>query len=322
MIVAATVSWSARATGQDQTAKRPPMAPAVGDTSAGHGPLFFTVRGSDGQRIDASNAAVLQRRISLTLIGVPLGMAVQGIADRAGQEVTFSPEIIPLGARVSMKADDVTVASALTWVLADSRLDVLLQGDGHLTLVPRASPVLAFDSSGALAGVLVDRDNGQPIAYATAALIGTDMARFADASGRFRFARLAPRSYRLRARQIGFTPVDTTVAVSGGPATTTVTIQMHRVPALLRLVEVHGRRPKGCVATGVPDSTVNPTLATVFAQIRENVDRYELLLQEYPFRYLREETAMLRRDPADDSVERVDTVSYDSASAGRTASGA
>ncbi len=311
IVIAAAPLWSVPVRGQDPSANRPPTAPGVSDTSAGQGPSFFAVRGSDGLRVDATDADVLHRRISLTLIGVPLGMAVQGIADRAGLEATFSTEIIPLGARVSMKADDVTVASALRWVLVNARLDVLLQADGHLTLVPRGN-ALPSDSSGVLTGVLVNDEDGHPVAYATAALIGSDKARFADASGRFRFAGLAPRNYRLRARQIGYSPADTTIAVSAGPATTTVTIRMHRAPALLRLVEVHGHHPKGCVATGVPDSTVNPTLAAVFAQIRENVDRYELLLEKYPFRYMREESTMLRRDRGGDSVERVDTVSYDS----------
>jgi hypothetical protein len=57
-----------------------------GDTTAGHGPAFFSVRPSDGERVDACDAPALERRISLTLIGIPLGMAVQAIADRAGLE--------------------------------------------------------------------------------------------------------------------------------------------------------------------------------------------------------------------------------------------
>ena len=68
---------------------------------------------------------------------------------------------------------------------------------------------------------------------------------------------------------------------------------------------------KGCVATGVPDSTVDPTLAHVFTQIRENVDRYNLLLKEYPFQYQREEEEVLRGSDGGDNVEYVDTVAYE-----------
>jgi hypothetical protein len=64
------------------------------------------------------------------------------------------------------------------------------------------------------------------------------------------------------------------------------------------------------VVTGVPDSTVDPGLAAIFAQVRENVDRFRLLLDEYPFRYTREEQMVLRLDPGGDSTEFVDTVSY------------
>jgi hypothetical protein len=56
---------------------------------------------------------VLQRRVSLTLIGIPLATAVKAIADRAGLELAFNAEAIPSGARVSMKADDITVGAAV-----------------------------------------------------------------------------------------------------------------------------------------------------------------------------------------------------------------
>jgi Carboxypeptidase regulatory-like domain len=301
---------------QEPTAGRPaaaasPVTDTTSDTTATHGPVFYAVRAVDGEHVDARTAPALQRRISLTLIGIPLGMAVEAIADRAGLETTFSPETIPLGARVSMHADDVTVAAALRWVLVNARVDVLVQDDGHLTLVPRSTQGAVADSSGVLAGTLIDGDDAQPVPYGTVTLLGTDVARFTDRSGRFRIARLPASAYKLRARQIGYAPVDTTVAVAAG-SSSTVTIRMHRVPALLRLVRVQGRRPKACVATGVPDSTVNPTLAAVFAQVRENVDRYTLLLDKYPFRYTHEERQVLRGNPGGDSTEFVDTLTYDS----------
>ncbi len=69
--IAAAPLWSVPVRGQDPSANRPLMAPGVSDTSAGQGPSFFAVRGSDGQRVDANDADVLHCRISLTLIGVP-----------------------------------------------------------------------------------------------------------------------------------------------------------------------------------------------------------------------------------------------------------
>src|SRR5579862_3524139 len=89
---AATLSGMLQA--QEPAAGRP--ASVAGDTTS-RGPAFYEVQASDGAHVDARTAPALQRRITLTLIGIPLGMAVQAIADRAGLEATFSPETIPLG---------------------------------------------------------------------------------------------------------------------------------------------------------------------------------------------------------------------------------
>jgi len=297
---------------QDSTLRRPATPEEFRSESPTRGPTFFMDTAADGRRVDARDAAVLERHVSVTLIGVPLAPAVEAIAKQARLEATVSADLIPPGARVSMKADDVTVAAALTWVLANAGLDVLVGGDGHLTLVPHADVGAQADSSGVLTGALMDITSGEPVAYATVALLGTDRARFAGANGHFRLTKLMPRAYKLRARQIGYEPVDTTVVVSRAPSVATLTLRMRRIPAFLGLVKVEGHRSKGCVATGVPDSTLNPTLAAVFAQVRENVDRNRLLLDAYPFRYTREEQRVIRRDPGGDSTEYVDTVSYDS----------
>ena len=89
---------------------------------------------------------------------------------------------------------------------------------------------------------------------------------------------------------------------------------MHRIPALLKLVRVEGRRSRRCVNTGIPDSTVDLPLARIFTQVRENVDRFRLLADAYPYRYRRVERNVLRSDPGGDSTTSTDTVSYESRS--------
>src|SRR5215472_2564465 len=128
------------------------------------------------------------------------------------------------------------------------------------------------DSSGVVSGVLQGSGGGEPIPYATVSLVNIGRSSFADAEGGFRLSRLAPGSYSLRVRQIGYTPLDTTIAVEAG-IETTLSLRLHRVALQLARISVTGRRGKGCVATGVPDSLVNPSLAAIFAQVRENVDR-------------------------------------------------
>jgi hypothetical protein len=186
-----------------------------------------------------------------------------------------------------------------------------LAGLAILAPVARTQNVLP-DSTGVIVGKLVERQSGQPVPYGTVLLVGTDRARFADSGGAFALTRLTTGAYHLRARQIGYSPTDTTVEVHAGLGATSVTLHMTKIALSLAAIEVQGRRTKGCVATGVPDSTVNAGLAAAFAQVRENVDRFRLALDEYPFRYQLEERAIMRREPGGDSTERTDTVSYES----------
>ena len=60
-----------------------------------------------------------------------------------------------------------------------------------------------------LAGVLLGRDDDQPIPYGTVTIIETGDARFTDADGHFRIGRIVPGTYTIRARQIGYAPTDT-----------------------------------------------------------------------------------------------------------------
>jgi hypothetical protein len=229
------------------------------DASAPPGPRFFAL-GTDGRRFDAVDAAILQRRVSLTLATVPLSLALQRIAERAGVDVTFSTELIPSGAEVSIKTHHMTIASALSWVLADARVDVLVGDHGRLTLVPQRIETAAADSSGALVAALVDADNGQPVPYGNVILLGVDIARAADDKGVVHLARVPARRYTLRARQTGYAPVDTTVTVAAQPARTTVTIRLTPIPALLDRVRVTGHGPEASVATSAPESPLHPTL--------------------------------------------------------------
>ena len=158
VMLAVVLSIAAIAGAQGQDVGHAPTGTAVSDSSRGHGPMFWAIQPGAGRRIDAASAPVLQRRISLTLTEVPLGLAVQQIAARARVDVTFSTELIPTGARASIAADDVTVAAALTRVLAHMKTDVLLGEEGQLTLIPQADARIAVDSSGALTGTLIDAE--------------------------------------------------------------------------------------------------------------------------------------------------------------------
>ncbi len=169
------------------------------------------------------------------------------------------------------------------------------------------------DSTGAVAAALVDAASGEPIPYGTVTLGGTGHESFADARGRFRFTGLPLGTYHLQARQIGYSPRDTTIVLTAIATSVDATLKMQRIPLRLPIVAVLGAQARGCVTPGAPDSAADPALATVFAQMRENADRFRLLVDEYPFHYRRKETFIVRTDSAGrDSTISVDTTEYES----------
>jgi len=136
---------------------------------------------------------------------------------------------------------------------------------------------------------VVRATSGEAIPYASVALPPAFGARFTDDSGAFVFAGVAPGTYHLVARQVGYTPRDTSIVVAAG-ASVTVAVALERFVVELSAITVMGEmaRPGGvwrCTNPGVPDSAEDPAGAAVFDQLRENAQRYWLLADSYPAFY-------------------------------------
>jgi hypothetical protein len=162
------------------------------------------------------------------------------------------------------------------------------------------------DSTGSLVGHVLYQGRGVGIPYASVTLTPTGGARFADSTGAFAFGRLGPGTYHVRARQIGFNPADTTVRVREG-AVTSVTLSLRRL-VRLQAVRVTAKGPRECLNPGIPDSIVDPPLAQMFGEVKENVARLRILLNSYPFRYRRENQWFVRQGSAPDYLVQSDTV--------------
>jgi hypothetical protein len=141
-----------------------------------------------------------------------------------------------------------------------------------------------------------------PVGYSTVTVtaIGRpdSLARFTDDVGQTMFASLAPGSYRVRARELGFAPVDTVVTLADTATRVAVFLRMSQIPRRLATVAV--RAQGACRQAGIADTAIA-------AQIRENADRVRLLTAAYPFYYQREE-----RYTEGTQLYRVDTATYDS----------
>ncbi len=172
-------------------------------------------------------------------------------------------------------------------------------------------PPVAFaqDATGTLQGTVRAQPEALPIAYAVVSIPQLSIERFTDGQGRFRLTELAPGRYELVVRRIGFTPYQGSVTVDRG-ITTTADVELTRIPVQLQSLTVQAMAR--CANPGVPDGNVNPAVASLVSLLRENANRYRLLVSQYPFAYAQvRAVGVLRGDTMPDArfrLQQIDTV--------------
>jgi hypothetical protein len=126
-------------------------------------------------------------------------------------------------------------------------------------------------------------------------IVGTDRQILTDDGGRFVFAGLEAGTYHIRARHLGFLPLDTVVAVS---AVSSPELALSLTHLTVQLSEMRVVVPGPCVNPGLPDPAREPTLAAIFGQLRENADRAVALGRQFPF-VVQMERRLTQRGPND-----------------------
>ncbi len=160
---------------------------------------------------DVSQAPVFQQRISLELRDVTLEQALAQIARRAGLWLTYSPGVIPVHRRVTLTASDLTVGAALSALLYDAGVDVLLTASGQAALVKRTS---VEPPAVTITGRVTDAKLGGAVGGAAVVLEGSRLGAITDDSGRYRIANVPTGSYTITARRIGYVPASRRIDVS------------------------------------------------------------------------------------------------------------
>src|SRR2546421_1696228 len=192
------------------------QAPVAGGGLAAAGRRFLAVASSKPSDAaprwkDASNAAVFRKTISVDLKDVPLGEALATIAQRAGLRLTYSAAVVPLDARVTFRASNLTVGAVLSAVLYDAGVDVLLTSNGQAALVRRGA--LDGFQGGTVTGRVTDSLSGQGIGVATVSVVGTGLsARSAD-DGSYRITDVPVGEHTVRVVRIGYSSVTKPVTV-------------------------------------------------------------------------------------------------------------
>jgi len=196
----------------------------------------------------------LRQRLSLDLGDVPLKEALTAIAQRSGLDLVYSDDVLPAGARVSLRAEGITVAAALTDVLTDADVDVVFSRNGRAALVPRAKAGVL--DSGSVRGRVTDAKTGQPIVGASVALAGTRWRATTDENGQYRIAEVAPGTYTVMASRIGYTKQTQSVTVAAGQEVT-VDVALQAAATELEQVVVTGTvKPTAEKAIPTPISVI------------------------------------------------------------------
>jgi hypothetical protein len=135
--------------------------------------------------------------------------------------------------------------------------------------------------TGTVVGVVVIGGTTVGLGYSVIAVPAASLELFSDSDGRFVFAAVPAGRAAIRAKHLGYLPLDTTVVVAAGD-TTRVTLELEHVPAQLPAVRTTATV---CDYPGAPTLRNDERLAALFEQMKENAERHRLLVRSYPFEY-------------------------------------
>lgn len=143
-----------------------------------------------------------------------------------------------------------------------------------------------------------------PLGYSVVSIPAQSVERFTDATGRVVLPVAGTGRVLLRIKRLGFVPRDTTVMVTEpGQA---VTVALSRVSFNLAAVRVVAWPP--CRRPGIPRRGGDAQLRGIVEQLKQNAERYRLLVKSFPFSY-QSERELSRKEPnGQPEIERTDTI--------------
>lgn len=201
---------------------------------AERGPQFLIAANRSPERIEATRMPLLRQRISLDLREVSMHDAITAISKRSGLRLMFDDNILSGNRTVTLRAEAITVAAALTEVLLDASVDVLFSTSGNAALIRRG----AFRSvaTGVITGQVTD-STGQGIPGATVSVEGSRITAVTAMDGRFALRGVPVGSQTVAVRKLGYRTQSRRVTVAEN-AETTVNFDLVRVPTTLTDVVV------------------------------------------------------------------------------------
>ena len=183
--------------------------------------FFLTTHDSGGvpAPVEPSRVPLLRRRIAVELDSVPVRDALRKLSRLSGLRFIYSDDVVDADRVVHLRARDITVAAALTEVLMDASVSVVIRADGDAVVVPANASFAPHDTASAVMGTVTD-SAGTPLAGAEVYVVTSGRAGRADGTGRYAVGELLQGPTRLRARIPGWEPADTEITLAPHSAAT------------------------------------------------------------------------------------------------------
>lgn len=133
-----------------------------------------------------------------------------------------------------------------------------------------------------LTGRVIAEATGAPLPYSTVTIDRIGKERFTDETGTFTYFAVPTGKYRIRIRQLGYTPLDSTLQLNAANASPVFSLV--RIPSMLAEVNVNAP-VRRCIVPEEDGYVDDADLTTVLGEARKNAARERLLRRTYPFEY-------------------------------------
>lgn len=164
----------------------------------------------------APETSPLARKVSINFHNTRLADALKEIDRQARLGLAYSPRVVPLDRRVTIKADDITAGEALSRALEGTEVEVQVGQTGTVFLVKRerAPAPTGAHGAGLIGGQVLDSATHARLEDAQIVLQNTPYSALTNQYGIYNFSNLPAGQYTVLARRIGYAPATKTVTVS------------------------------------------------------------------------------------------------------------
>jgi TonB-linked SusC/RagA family outer membrane protein len=222
-------------------------------------PKFLYLASAKATPTEFSSAPILRRQVSVSLDQAMMKDALSEIATQAGIHLVYSGETLPAGRLVTLKAQDLTLAAALTQVLLDTDLDVLFSWNGQVALVRRSRSATGASiprAVGVVTGRVTDATSKEGVLGVTVSVDGAKLSATTTVDGAYTIRGVPAGNRSITARRLSYMKQSQAVVVTDD-GSATVDFVLIRTPTSLNDVVTTATGEQRRVELGHSVSRIN-----------------------------------------------------------------